>query len=291
MDYTYKTENQPKNVVKLSIEIPAKVITREYDVAFDELAQDVQLEGYRKGKAPKEMVKKQLKQEKVYDRMVRTLFSRIYQEIVEKEGLKPVVAPHIDIKKAKEGEVWEVEMLVGQKPTIDLSTYKKAIEKLKKDRKADDIWVPGKPEPGTDSSEENAKRQKALNDILETLSKEVKIELADMIIEEEVEGRLSRLVDDVQKVGMNIDSYLKSKNQTMEQLREQYQKEVGEMYKMEFILNEIADAENIQVEQKEMEALLSSAKDDKEREAATKNMYYYVMILRKQKVLDYLLAL
>lgn len=291
MDYTYKTENQPKNVVKLSIEIPADVITREYDVAFDELAKDVQLEGYRKGKAPKEMVKKQLKQEKVYDRMVRTLFSRVYQEIVEKEGLKPVVAPHIDIKKAKEGEIWEVEMLVGQKPSIDLSTYKKAIEKLKKDRKADDIWVPGKPEPGTDSSEENAKRQKALNDILETLSKEVKIELADMIIEEEVEGRLSRLVDDVQKVGMNIDSYLKSKNLTMEQLREQYQKEVSEMYKMEFILNEIADAENIQVEQQEMEALLSSAKDDKEREAATKNMYYYVMILRKQKVLDYLLAL
>ncbi len=291
MDYTYKTETQPKNVVKLSIEIPATVITREYDVAFDELSGEVQVEGYRKGKAPKEMVKKQLKQEKVYDRMVRTLFSRIYQEIVEKEGLKPVVAPRIDIKKAKEGEVWEVEMLVGQKPSIDLTTYKKAIEKLKKDRKADDIWVPGKPEPGTDSPEENAKRQKALNDILETLSKEVKIELADMIVEEEVEGRLSRLVDDVQKVGMNIDSYLKSKNQTMEQLREQYQKEVSEMYKMEFILNEIADAENIQVEQQEMEALLSSAKDDKEREAAAKNMYYYVMILRKQKVLDYLLAL
>ena len=112
-----------------------------------------------------------------------------------------------------------------------------------------------------------------------------------MVIEEEVESRLTRLVDDVQKVGMTIEAYAKSKNTTIEEIRAQIQREVDEMYKLEFILNEIADAQNIQVEQAEMDALIGNAKDEKEKEAAAKNMYFYVMILRKQKVLDYLLAL
>lgn len=291
MDYTYKTANLPKSVVQLLIEIPWDVISREYDIAFDALAADLEIEGYRRGKAPKAMAQKHIKQEIVYDKLVRTLFSRIYQEIVDKDGLKPVVAPRIDIKKAKEKEVWEVEMLVAQKPTIDLSTYKAEIGKMKKDKKGEDIWVPGQDEKAAASPDESAKKQKMLNNVLETLSKAVSIEIADMIVEEEVESRLARLVDDVQKVGMTIDAYVKSKNMTMDELKAAYQREVEEMYKMEFILNEIADVENIQVEQEEIDALMSSAKDEKEREAAAKNLYYYVMILRKQKVLDYLLAL
>ncbi len=290
MDYTYTLSTLPKSVTSALITIPWDIISAEYDVAFDKLSQELEVEGYRRGKAPKALAKKHIKQEKVYDKLVRILFTRLYEEIVKKEDLKPIVAPRIDIKTAKENEQWEVEMQIAQKPPVDLSTYKKAIETLKKSKKGDEIWTPGKDASAADSSE-SAKKQQLLNEILGILLKEISFEVADMVIEEEVESRLTRLVDDVQKVGMTIEAYAKSKNTTIEEIRAQIQREVDEMYKLEFILNEIADAQNIQVEQAEMDALIGNAKDEKEKEAAAKNMYFYVMILRKQKVLDYLLAL
>ena len=62
-------------------------------------------------------------------------------------------------------------------------------------------------------------------------------------------------------------------------------------HSLEFALNEIAEKENISVENDELEKLFVSIKDNKERVAAMQNAYYYAALLRKQKTLDFLLGL
>ena len=88
-----------------------------------------------------------------------------------------------------------------------------------------------------------------------------------------------------------MDSYLKSKNITIEDLRKQYTSEIENTYKIEFILAELADKEGIKVEDDELAKLFAGIKEEKDRASAQQNAYFYASILRKQKTIDFLMIL
>ena len=127
--------------------------------------------------------------------------------------------------------------------------------------------------------------------MLTALLNEAKIEVSDLVIEEEINHRLTHLFDEIQKIGLTTENYLKSKNLTMESLKAQFKMETEDTYKLEFILAEIADKENLKVEQADLDKLFVNIKNEKERKMAVQNSYYYATILRKQKTLDYLISL
>lgn len=286
--YSYKSKKLPKSTIEIDLTIPKEDIKKESAFAFKRLQAELTVEGFRKGKVPETIAKKHLSNEVVYQEMIRMLLPKIYDEILKKEDLKPIMSPKIELKAAKEGEDWVIKMSLCEKPVVELGKYKEAIKEAKAKNKKADIWVPGKDKEAKDTS---ADKSRLINDALEALLKTAKIEIADLILEEELNHRLSQLVDDVQKIGLTVDSYLKSKNLTMDIIKAQYKKEIEDTYKLEFLLAEIADKENIKVEQADLDKLFVNIKDEKERKAAEANSYYYATILRKQKVIDFLIAL
>jgi trigger factor len=219
------------------------------------------------------------------------MLPQVYAEIVKKEGLKPIINPKIDLLKAKENEDWQLRATVAERPSITLFDYRKLVKELKAEQKKSDIWIPGKDKTPEDEKTQEEQKRKLLDAILAALVQKSKVEIPDMIIEDEVNARLARLLDEVQKIGLTMDAYLKSKNLTAEQLRESFRREVEEVHKMEFILNEIADKENIQVEQKELDSIFAKITNEKEKKEAQANAYFYASIVRKQKTLDFLLNL
>lgn len=291
MKYTHTIKKLPKSTTEITVDIDWSAIQSEYSTAFDKLHSDLTVEGFRKGKAPKAIAEKHIAKEKVYQELLNTLLGKIYQEILQKEDLKPIANPKIDLKKAKENENWEVVITIAEKPVVDLGDYKKNIQDAKAEMKKDDIWVPGKEENAASPEKTEEQKQKLLNTVLSTIMDKAKCEIPDMLVEEELEGRLTRLVDEVQKVGLTTESYLKSKNTTIDQLKEQYKKEIENTYKMEFILAELADRENIKVEQADLDKLFEGIKTEEEKKMAQQNAYFYASILRKQKTLDYLTSL
>jgi len=288
--YTYKRNNLKKNTVEIVLMVPKEDIAKEYEATFKKLMQDLAVEGFRKGKVPKDIAVKHLSRDHVYDQLIRSYIPRVYSEIIQKEDLKPIVSPRIDFAKAKENEDWELKFTTALAPKVLLGKYKEKIQAAKKDLAKSDIWIPGKSKEPTEAEKEK-KKQAEFQAGLHALLSEAQVEIADVILDEEVEKRLAKLVDDVQKVGLTMDSYLKSKNITKEQLTNQIRKEIEESYKIEFILQEIADSENIKVEQADLDRIFASIKDEKEKESARKNAYYYAAVLRKQKTLDYINSL
>ena len=288
--YTYTTKKLPKNTLEITLTVPWSDIQTEYEKAFEVLHKEFEFQGFRKGKVPKDIARKNMKQEDIYNQLIRTMLPRSYDEIVTKENLRPIISPQINLEKAKENEDWVISLKTAEKPTIELGSYKEVIKKAKQDAKTADIWVPGK-DPVKDKQEEERSKQRSLQQTLSALLSHVKLEVSDLIIQEELNQRLTTLVDDIQKVGLTVDSYLKSKNLTMEDLRSRHAKEVEETYKLEFILQDIADKEGIQVEKADMDRLFTGIKDDKERQMAEQQAYYYASILRKQKTLEYLNSL
>ncbi len=286
--YSYKKEKLPKNTSQFNISIPKADVLKEEGEAFARLQAKLTVEGFRLGKVPKAIAEKHLSKEDIYQELAQKMISRIYQEVLTKENLKPIISPKVDLTKAKEGEDWEVKITVAEKPTITLGEYKKVIKEAKEKAKKSNIWVPGK-----DKTEKkpNEDKNAVLNEVLTALLKEAKIEISDMVIDEEINHRLTHLMDEIQKIGLTVENYLKSKNLTMDSLKAQFRKETEDTYKLEFLLSEIADKEDIKVEKADIDKLFVNIKDDKERKQAEQNSYYYATILRKQKTLDYLISL
>jgi len=288
--YSYKKKQLPKKTVELSISIPWADIEKEYDSSFEVLRKDVKAEGFRKGKAPKKVAEKKIQKDAIYDHLLKTFVSKVYSEILKKEDIKPIIAPKVELKKAKENEDWELVMTTAEAPVITLGKYKEAVKKAAAEVKKSDIWVPGKEKKP--SKEEKEKQDSALFQAkLTAILESSKAEISDLIIEEEVNKKLSKLVDDVQKVGLTMESYLSSKKTTQEKLKAQMQKEIEDAYKMEFVLQKIADEANIQVGKEDMDKLIANLKDPKDKKATQQNMYYYASLMRKQKTLDYINSL
>jgi FKBP-type peptidyl-prolyl cis-trans isomerase (trigger factor) len=290
---SHDVKKLPKNSYQITVTVPWKDIEEQYKTAFDLILAQFELKGYRKGKVPADLAQKHIPKEEVYNQLIHSYMPKIYEEVITKEGIKPIISPRIDLKSAKENEDWVIEFQVAERPTVNLKNYKEAVKKATAGAKKADIWVPGKDakDEQTAAKEKAENDQKVLNEALNAVLKEVDIEVSDLVIEEELNQRLSRLVDDIQKLGLTTDSYLKSKNITMEDLKAQYTRELQEMYKMEFTLMAIAEQEKIMVEQADLEKLFAGISDEKERAEAQKNAYFYASILRKQKTLDFLTSL
>jgi FKBP-type peptidyl-prolyl cis-trans isomerase (trigger factor) len=282
---THSLKKLPNNTAEIVVKISWDEIQKEYSAAFDALHRDFSFEGFRKGKVPRAIAEKHIAKETVFQRLIRELLPKIYSDLIKEEKLQPIVSPKIELVKAKENEEWEIKFTIAEKPAIDLGDYKEKIKETKAKAKKADIWVPGKGEEKKAPVKDN---QKILNEVLSALMKAVKIEIPDLIIEEELNRRLTALVDDIQKLGLTVDAYLKSKQTTIEQLKEKFSQEIKDTYRLEFILGEIADKEGIKVEQADLDHLFNHLKDEKERKEAQSNAYFYASILRKQKTLDYL---
>ncbi len=290
--YTYTKKLLPKSSIELIVDIKKEFIKKEYEKGFNKLLAELEIEGFRKGKVPGAIGKKHIKADDIYKEAIQSIIPGIYEEIVKKEDIKPIINPKIELTKAKEDEDWEVKFAVAVKPDFQLPDLKKIASDVKGNAKKDEIWVPGKdPKKEPDKEDLERKKQKTLNAFLTAFITKIKIEIPDLLIEAELEHKLTALLDEVQKIGLTVDGYLKSKNITMEDLKAKYRREIDETYKIEFILNEIADKNNIQVEQEDLEKIFANIKDEKEKNTAKQNSYFYASIIRKQKTLEYLLNL
>jgi len=280
----------PKSQIEILFEISAGEFQEFIEKATFELGKDLEIEGFRKGKVPKDLAKKHIQKKAIYEQMLKTLLPDIYHQILKQENLKPIANPKISLNQAKENEDWEVKIELAEKPVLKLPDYRKIVADIKAGEKKNEIWTPGKDKMKVEEKAE-VKSQRLLNLVLDGLFDATQFEISDLVVDEEVERRLVKLVDDVQKLGLTMEAYLKSKNLTQEKLKEQYRKEVDSIYKADFVLNEIADLEKIQVEEKDLQTLFANIKDEKEKQAAQNNAYFYAGLMRKQKTLDFLIGL
>lgn len=284
----HTTKKLPKNTIEILMDIPWATIETEYKKAFDKLAQDLTVEGFRKGKAPKEIAEKNLPKDRVYDTMIRAYVPVKYEEIIKEDKLQPIYSPKIELVKAKENEDWQVKFTVPLQPEIDLKNYKDIVKKAKAEADKPEIWTPGKDKEAKEPTP-GAKKEMAMQAALNALVDKVKVEISDVILDDEVNRRMTKLIDDIQRLGMTVENYVKAKNLTVDQLKDQFKKEIEETYKIEFILQQIADDEKIQVEKEDLDKMMVGLKDEKDKQAFMQNAYYYATLLRKQKTLEHLI--
>ncbi|HJG08264.1 MAG TPA: trigger factor [Megamonas hypermegale] len=95
---------------------------------------------------------------------------------------------------------------------------------------------------------------KRRNEILKQATDNITVDIPEVMIENRVSNMINELAVNLENQGMNLDAYLKYTNMDMDKLREQYKESASIAVKTDLMLDAVAKAEDIKVENADINA-------------------------------------
>ena len=120
-----KVENtENKNEVKLSFTIEAEKFEEAMKKVYAKTAKYFTIPGFRKGKAPMQIVEKHYGSEIFYEDTFNELVPDIYDAAIKENNIEAVSRPNIDITQMEKGKGLIFTAIVQIKPEVKLGKYK-----------------------------------------------------------------------------------------------------------------------------------------------------------------------
>lgn len=120
----YQVEDLGKNMVKLTIDCPAADFDKAIEQAYQKNKNKLNIQGFRKGKAPFAVVAKMYGKEMFYEEAANLLIPDAYQKAAEECGVEIVSRPEIDVTQIESGRDFIFTATVAKKPEVTLGEYK-----------------------------------------------------------------------------------------------------------------------------------------------------------------------
>ena len=119
-----KIENLEKNTVKIDITIDAKTAEKAYNSAASRLGKNVNIPGFRKGKAPKNVIEKYIGTERIKVQTVEDLFPGEFAKVTSENKLELAFQPFIESFSFELGKDLTIVAKAELKPEVTLGQYK-----------------------------------------------------------------------------------------------------------------------------------------------------------------------
>ena len=116
-------EQQSATRVKITVEVPFDELKPEFDKAHEALAQQVQIPGFRKGKAPAKLIEARIGRGPILEQVLNEMVPSRYGQAVEEHDLKVIGQPDVDVTKLEDGELVEFTAEVDVRPEIELPDF------------------------------------------------------------------------------------------------------------------------------------------------------------------------
>lgn len=131
---------EDKNEVKLEITVESKVFEDGIKKVFNKNAKYIAIPGFRKGKAPLNIVEKFYGAEIFYEDAFNEIVPEIYGKALEENKIEAVTKPEIDVIQMEKGKDLIFTATVAEKPEVKLGKYKGvSVEKPEYKVTAEDI--------------------------------------------------------------------------------------------------------------------------------------------------------
>jgi len=395
---------------------------KEYqEKAFKKLAANLELKGFRKGKVPEAMARKEINQGQIFNEAVNLSLQPAYEEVLREEKLQPFARPSVDVTKLSDTDL-QLKFLITLAPEVKLGQYKglgvkkeavkveekeidAAIDKLvaqnaslvvsdKPAKKGDTVvmdfvgsvdgkefeggkadnyslelgsnsFVPGfedqlvghkagedvevkvtfptqyvpdlagkdatfkckihevkeKVIPALDeelvkdlnipevkdvaslreyekksltAQKENSANNKAFNEVMDKIVAGAKVEIADEIIKDEVEGMKQNMEKQISQQGLTLEQYYSITGQKPEDVEKQMKVDAEKNLKAILCMEEIAKAEKIEVSDADVEFEFSKIADqykmeiEKVKEILGKDISRFKMEIRQRRIQEFI---
>jgi trigger factor len=108
---------------KLTVEVPFEELKPSLDAAYKQIAQQINVPGFRRGKVPPMVIDRQVGRGAVLDQAINEALPQKYMEALQENQLEPLGQPEVEVTKLEDREVLEFTAEVDVKPTIELPAY------------------------------------------------------------------------------------------------------------------------------------------------------------------------
>jgi FKBP-type peptidyl-prolyl cis-trans isomerase (trigger factor) len=120
----------PKSEVEIEGELEADVFESYFAEALKRLGENVQLDGFRKGKVPENVLLANIPEIKILEEMAELALNEHYPKIIEGEKIDAISRPEIAITKLARKNPLGFKIKTAVLPSIKLPEYKKMAKKI-----------------------------------------------------------------------------------------------------------------------------------------------------------------
>jgi trigger factor len=117
-----KLERIERNEVALEIEVEADRLEQAMQKAYRKVVTKVNIPGFRKGKAPRQVLEAYLGKEALFEDALEEVIPQAYDEAVKETEIEPVSQPKIDVVQIEDGKPLIFKANVIVKPEVKLGT-------------------------------------------------------------------------------------------------------------------------------------------------------------------------
>ena len=148
------TENLENCQTALTIEAEASELDKSLDEAYHHLVNEVSIPGFRKGKAPRDILVQHIGKKSLLEEALEHLIPQLYKQAIESQEIEPLARPEIEIIQT---EPVVFKAIVSLKPEIKLGDYhsiklepgpaikiakKEVADAMEEFRESQGAWVP-----------------------------------------------------------------------------------------------------------------------------------------------------
>jgi len=114
----FKKEEKEKHLIEYEITVDEERVKETLENIYREANRRMVIPGFRKGKAPRNILKTHLNQEFIHDELTRSLVPDALKQVVKDENINLFGEPDIEVMTASEGQPLVFRALVLEKPQV-----------------------------------------------------------------------------------------------------------------------------------------------------------------------------
>ncbi len=134
-------QKESNNIAKVEIEIPAKEGVDAYNRAVKNYARYINIPGFRKGKAPRNIVERNVGTDRIKSEALDILLPEIFRNVIRENELNIISQPTVEKYEYEVGKDVKISAVIELRPEVKLETYKDMtvdVEEFKNDKDAFD---------------------------------------------------------------------------------------------------------------------------------------------------------
>ncbi|HBK53314.1 trigger factor [Syntrophomonas wolfei] len=117
---TAKLEKIENSEAYIEIEVSAEQVEEGLQYAYRKVVKQVAIPGFRKGKAPRELLELQFGKEVLFQDALEYIVPEAYEKALEELNIKPIAQPEFDINDPESGQPFKFNARVPVKPEVKL---------------------------------------------------------------------------------------------------------------------------------------------------------------------------
>ena len=274
-----------KSQIEIKCEVPAEEFQYFVERAILKLGENIEVEGFRKGKAPRETIEKTVGQEAILKEASQECIRENYLKIVKDEGLEPLGQPEISVLKLALHNPLEFKVSCAVLPEVTIADYKEVVSKMKKR----EVKVSQEEIEKLRQEKERAEKEKMRQEILGKVADASKMEIPEVLIDSEKNRMMATIKEQVpQMLGISFEEYLKKINKTEKEIFVSFESEAQRRIKNSLVLREIQKKEKFEISEKELTDEMAKIAENNSSLDKTQLRDYTESVLKNEKAFEFL---